>query len=222
MRTVILFDMDGTVLDTLDDLTDAVNYALSVHGLPLRAREEIRSFLGNGEERLILRSVPEGTPEEIARSVRAAYHPYYEAHSAVKTRPYPGIPETILRLKQAGCSTGVISNKTDGAVRELCKRYFPGLFDVSVGDDGALRRRKPFPDGVFEAMRVLGAEREECLFVGDSDVDLQTARNALLPFIGCAWGFRGRHFLEENGAETIADTPQELPERILRYRETDS
>ncbi|MBO4229677.1 MAG: HAD-IA family hydrolase [Clostridia bacterium] len=217
MRKTILFDMDGTVLDTLDDLTDAVNYALSKNGLPVRSREEVRSFLGNGERILILRAVPDETPEEVSKTVQTAFHVYYEANSSRKTRAYPGIPEALRKLRRAGCSLGVISNKTDEAVRDLCFRYFPGLFDVSIGDNEALRRKKPFPDGVFDAMRFLGSAPEDCLFVGDSDVDLNTARNAGLPFIGCAWGFRGRAFLEASGAEAIADEPEDLPDRILRF-----
>ncbi len=210
----IIFDMDGTILDTLDDLADSVNHSLAAFGFPARKREEIRAFLGNGMIRLIRLSVPEGTPAEHEAAVLEEHKRYYPLHCADKTRAYEGIPELLAKLKEAGIRTAVVSNKSDANVRALVKAYFDGLFDVSIGAREGIPR-KPAADLVELALKELGVEKQETLYVGDSDVDLATAANAGLKMITVLWGFRDRKFLEECGAEAFAESAEELAAQIL-------
>lgn len=209
-----IFDMDGTILDTLDDLTDAVNAAMRWAGAPERTRDEVRRFVGNGAYKLMERSLPEGTPRSRVEEVLNFYRPYYELHSAEKTCPYAGLPETLKALRARGVRLAVASNKPDGAVKRLAANYFPGLFDAAVGDREGLRV-KPAPDLLLVAMRLLHAAPEETVYIGDSDVDIATARNAGAPCISVAWGFRDEALLRERGAERIAFTARELEELIL-------
>lgn len=208
-KKLIIFDLDGTLLDTLGDLHASVNFALELQGLPPRSLEEVRSFVGNGIFNLICRSVPQGTSEEILNAVFEAFKARYAAHSMDLTRPYEGIGELLSRLKAAGCRLGVVTNKADFAAKPIIAHYFPGLFDSVVGEREGVRR-KPAPDTVLEVMRSLSCTPEDSVYVGDSDVDLQTAENAGCRCIGVSWGFRGRAFLEEKGAELIADSAEEL------------
>ncbi len=197
------------MLNTLEDLTDAVNAALEKHGKPVRTIEEIRRFVGNGVGRLMERAVPEGTaPEEVAE-ILADFRAHYAVHCNDKTRPYDGVLELMQQLKKAGYRMAIVSNKLDSAVRELSDIYFMGLADVSVGERAGMPR-KPAPDMVELALSELGAKKEEAVYVGDSDVDLATAANAGLPCISVLWGFRDRSFLEERGAKCFAEDAQSL------------
>ena len=205
MKTGILFDLDGTLLDTLADLAGSVNHVLASFGYPQRTVEEVRQFVGNGAARLIAQAVPEGANPA---PVLAAFQPYYSAHCQIKTKPYEGIPELLAALRRAGVRTAVVSNKPDETTRTLAARFFPEL-------DGAMGQRegiasKPAPDMVRAALDQLHAAPEETLYVGDSEVDVATARNAGLDMIGVAWGFRGRAALEAAGAPLVADTPEQL------------
>lgn len=206
---LIIFDLDGTVLDTLADLTAALNHALLNNGLPPRTLPEVRSFVGNGIRKLIERGVPSGTPEAVIGAVHADFTAYYEKHCADATAPYAGVRELLAALRAAGYRTAVVSNKADYAVQKLVKKYFPGDFDFAVGETPEMRR-KPAPDMVFAALSALNVPKEEALFVGDSEVDIETARAAGIPCVSVTWGFKDRDFLLAHGAETLIDTPREL------------
>lgn len=206
---LIIFDLDGTVLDTLADLTAALNHALLNNGLPPRTLPEVRSFVGNGIRKLIERGVPSGTPEAVIGAVHADFTAYYEKHCADTTAPYAGVRELLAALRAAGYRTAVVSNKADYAVQKLVKKYFPGDFDFAVGETPEMRR-KPAPDMVFAALSALNVPKEEALFVGDSEVDIETARAAGIPCVSVTWGFKDRDFLLAHGAETLIDTPREL------------
>ena len=210
----VIFDMDGTILDTLDDLADSVNHSLEMHGFPERKREEIRAFLGNGMVRLVHLSVPEGTPAEDEAAVLEEHKRYYPRHSADKTKAYEGIPELLKALKQKGLKTAVVSNKSDPNVKALVKKYFDGLFDVSIGSREGVPR-KPAADLVDIALNELGVEKKDAVYIGDSDVDLATAQNSGLKMITVLWGFRDRDVLEKAGAEVFADTAAELEDMLL-------
>ncbi len=211
----VLFDLDGTILDTLGDLHAAANAALRECGYPERTRDEVRRFVGNGIRKLIERAVPSGTSEEDIVRTHEAFTAYYSVHCKDKTKPYAGIPELVRGLKENGIVSAVISNKADYAVKALCEEYFEGLFELSVGEREGIRK-KPAPDSVLEAMRVMGAKSSETVYIGDSDVDVMTAKNAGIDCIGVSYGFRGREFLESHGAEIIADTVEELRGLLLR------
>lgn len=206
---LMIFDLDGTLLNTLEDLTDSVNYVLWKHGFPERTLEEVRGFVGDGIHKLLERSVPEGTAPFMVEECFKDFIPYYKAHCADKTRPYDGIPELLDRLRENGVKTAVVSNKADYAAKELCARYFPGMFDEVVGERVGIHR-KPSPDSVNEVIRLLGATKEETVYVGDSDVDVQTAENAGIDGIFVAWGFKGEAFLKGAGAKVIVTRPEEI------------
>ena len=202
-----LFDMDGTLLDTLDDLTSAVNHTMAQYGYPRRTREEVRQGLGNGAVKLIAALLPEGEDTPDFDAIMRDYKAWYQAHTCVLTRPYPGVPELLERLTRQGCRVAIVSNKPHGAACELAKKFFPGV--PTFGESPATPR-KPAPDMVFHALTALGAEKDTAVYVGDSEVDVQTARNAGLPLIAVSWGFRGRKALAEAGAATIVDAAAEI------------
>lgn len=206
---VALFDLDGTVLDTLDDLTAATNYALESEGLPTHTREAVCSFVGNGIKNLILRAVPSGTDDVTTTRVFDAFKQYYAAHCAVHTKPYEGIPAMLATLRAAGVRTALISNKADFAVQALARDYFGDLFDAALGEVPDLPR-KPAPDMVYRVLQALGESTEHAVFIGDSDVDVLTAGNAGLPVIAVTWGFRDEAELRAAGATQLAHTPDEL------------
>lgn len=208
-KQLVIFDLDGTLLDTLDDLADAVNWALEQEQLPRRTREEVRAFVGNGIRNLIERAVPTGTEAAQTDRVFAGFKARYAGHCADKTRPYPGILELLARLRAEGIRTAVVSNKADFAVQTLCRDYFPGLVDCAVGERAGIPK-KPAPDSVQEVLRALEIPREQAVYVGDSDVDVLTARNAGMDGILVLWGFRDRQTLERAGAKTFAATAEEL------------
>ena len=209
-----VFDMDGTILNTIDDLTDATNHALAACGYPTHTVDEVRFFVGNGIAKLIERATPQGTSEEERAKVRAAFMDYYSVHSADKTGPYDGIGELLQRLRAAGVKTAVVSNKPDVAVRDLVVKYFDGLFDAAVGDMVG-QRTKPAPDMCMKVFDKLGIGPEDAVYIGDSDTDIQTARNAGTDEILVSWGFRGRAFLEEHDAKCICDTTDEVYDIIV-------
>ena len=210
----VLFDMDGTVLDTLTDLAAAVNAAMRQFKLPEVSRGKVRESLGNGAEHLIRACVPEERPEAFVQQVLAWYRPYYDAHCLVETCPYPGILELMGRLKARGIRQAIISNKGDAAVQELAKRFFPNLLETAVGESGTVRR-KPDPDAVLAAARRMGVARSNCVYIGDTEVDLATARNAGMDCIAVTWGFRSEAQLLEAGATCLAHTAEELENILL-------
>lgn len=207
--TTVVFDLDGTLLDTLEDLMDAVNNALSKFGYPMRTLPEIRTFVGNGVRKLIERSLPDGAMDPDVDGILAAFREYYTAHCEDKTHAYEGIPEMLRQMKDAGLKLAIVSNKLDSAVKKLNQSYFSGCVQAAIGEKDGIRR-KPAPDMVENAMAELNSSKEEAVYVGDSDVDIQTAANAGLDCISVSWGFRDADFLRESGATVIADTPQQV------------
>lgn len=206
-----IFDLDGTLLNTLDDLASAVNFALRSYGMPEHTRDDIRRFVGNGVRLLMIRAVPAGEQNPQFEEVFNTFRQYYMQHSLDTTRPYDGIQEVLLTLRQRGCRLAVVSNKFDAATKELCKYFFPHSIEVAVGEHEAEGiRKKPAPDTVIEALSQLGVSADNAVYVGDSDVDLQTARNAGLPCISVLWGFRDKDFLLAHGATTFITSPREL------------
>ena len=202
MKTGILFDLDGTLLDTLEDLLDATNYALRVHGYPGRTLSELRRFVGNGAYNQMRLSVPEGTAPEKIQKVLDTYKPYYTAHCQSKTKPYPGIPKVLAQLQER-YPVAIVSNKPDAAVKALCVRYFPGIYALGEAPDSP---RKPAPDMLLKAMAAIGAET--CIYVGDSEVDILTAKNAGFPCISVLWGFRDKEDLPD--AEIFCEKVEDL------------
>jgi len=207
-KKAVIFDLDGTLLDTLEDLKDSVNVALKRSGMPARSLEEVRRFVGNGIHRLIERAVPEGTAEETVEQVFMDFRSYYMEHCEDKTCTYPGIQELLEELNRLGISMAIVSNKADAAVKELAKGYFPQV-KVAIGEREGIAR-KPAPDSVFEAMRLLGVTREEAIYVGDSDVDIATAKNAGLPCVAVTWGFRKEELLRSLNPAYVIHQPEEL------------
>ena len=205
----IIFDLDGTLLDTLTDLAEGTNYALRVNGFPERTTDEIRRFVGNGARKLIERAVPEGQIEAALEQVRQDFDIYYKVHCKDHTGPYPGIMEMLQELVHQGYALGVVSNKPDFAVQELIPEYFPDIF-ASVSGERQGVAKKPAPDLIREAMKNLQADSSNAVYVGDSEVDLEAAVNAGIPCISVAWGFKGRRFLEEQHAGMIIETPAEI------------
>ena len=215
MYKTIIFDLDGTLLDTLDDLTDSTNAVLDKFGLKRRTREEVRAFVGNGIAKLIERAVGQDGIKYHAEAV-AEFKRYYGEHCAEKTAPYPGILSLLHTLKEQGIKTAVVSNKADFAVKSLSKTYFDGLLLSAVGEDEEKGiRKKPAPDSLLAVMEQLSAAAETTLYVGDSEVDIQTAQNAGVECISVTWGFKDRDFLIENSATLLVDSVEELLEKLL-------
>lgn len=204
-----VFDLDGTILNTLEDLADSTNYALRENGLPERSIEQVRCFVGNGIRKLMERAVPAGSDEALICRVHESFTAHYKEHCADKTRAYDGILELLRALREAGCMTAVVSNKADYGVQTLCQDYFPGLFDFAVGEREGIRR-KPNPDSVNEILEKLNVRRADAVYIGDSDVDIETAKNAGLACISVTWGFRDREFLLRHGAEKLVEKPEEI------------
>ena len=211
MYKTFIFDLDGTLLDTLRDLASSVNYALRQHGMPVHSLDDIRRFVGNGVRLLMERSVPLGSANPEFEAAFATFREHYMHHSLDTTRPYAGIPETLAELRRRGCRIAVVSNKMMAATETLCRHFFAATVEVAIGEHEAEGiRKKPAPDTVVEALRQLGEDGGEAVYVGDSDVDIQTARNASLPCISVLWGFRDREFLLSHGADTMIEHPREL------------
>ena len=208
MKTGILFDLDGTLLDTLEDLLDATNYALKAFDFPERTLPELRRFVGNGALNQIRLSCPEGTAPETVQEVLSVYKPYYTEHCQIKTKPYQQIPEVLAQL-QGKYPLAIVSNKPDSAVKALCADYFPGIYALGEAADCP---RKPAADMVYKAMEAIGVEK--CIYVGDSEVDVLTANNAGVPCLSVLWGFRDEEDMEAAGAEHLCRNTAELMKKI--------
>ena len=206
--TGILFDLDGTLLDTLEDLRDATNHVLRVFGCPERSTEAVRRAVGNGAANQLRCCFPEGTDAEILQNALDVYKPYYTNHCQIKTAPYAGILEELKKL-QGKYPVAIVSNKPDAAVKELCAEYFPGIYALGEAPDCP---RKPAPDMVFKAMHAIGVDR--CVYVGDSEVDVLTAKNAAMPCLSVLWGFRDREDMAEAGAVHFCTEPNQMVEII--------
>ena len=222
MYKTFIFDLDGTLLDTLQDLATSVNYALEHHGIPTHPIDDIRRFVGNGVRKLMERAVPDGDKNPLFDAAFETFRQHYMQHSLDTTRPYDGIPELIRELKSRGCQMAVVSNKMMAATQELVHHFFPEI-PVAIGENEAAGiHKKPAPDTVFEALHQLApipessaignfpSDTPSAVYVGDSDVDLETARNAGLPCISVLWGFRDRDFLIRHGATTFAERPSDI------------
>lgn len=211
--TTIIFDLDGTLLYTLDDLKNAVNYALVKCGYPERSLEEVREFVGNGVRKLVERAVPVGTSVDNIDKVFEVFKKYYDMHATDNTRLYEGINEALHTLKEQGYNLAIVSNKIQSAVDILHERFFEDTIKISIGDREG-QRRKPAPDSVLSVMKYFGTEKGETLYVGDSEVDVLTAKNAQVDCISVSWGFRNTSDLIAAGATVIVDTPQQLIEKL--------
>ncbi|MDO4984656.1 MAG: HAD-IA family hydrolase [Prevotella sp.] len=211
MYNSYIFDLDGTLLDTITDLAASCNYALRTHGMPEHSVDDVRRFVGNGVRKLMERAIPHGAENPDFEATFATFREHYMDHSLDTTQPYPGIPEVLADLKARGCRLAVVSNKMMAATVELCRHFFPDTIEVAIGEHEAEGiRKKPAPDTVFAALRELGVEKDRAVYVGDSDVDVQTAANSGLPCISVLWGFRDRDFLIQHGAKTFISAPSEL------------
>lgn len=208
----ILFDLDGTLLNTLEDLAGAVNHVLKTNNEPERTIDEVRRFVGNGIRKLMIRAVPDGEDNPTFEQQFKEFSSYYLAHDMEKTDVYSGIPELLQELNARGISTAIVSNKYQPAVTDLADHYFKGMVSTAVGQSDKIRK-KPAPDMVYEALDRMGIDKEKkdgILYVGDSDVDSQTAANAGLDCILCSWGFRDIELLKQQKAEAIISSPEEL------------
>ena len=211
MYSIYIFDLDGTLLDTLDDLAASTNYALRTHGMPEHSIDDVRRFVGNGVRKLMERAIPDGANNPQFEATFATFREHYMHHSLDTTRPYDGIPEMLAALKAKGCRLAVVSNKMMAATQELCRYFFPDTIEVAIGENETEGiKKKPAPDTVFAALKALNASPENAVYVGDSDVDIETARNAGLPCISVLWGFRDREFLLQHGATTFVTAPDDL------------
>lgn len=209
-----IFDMDGTILNTLTDIADSVNATLVQMGFPTRTLDEVCRFVGNGIHKLIERAVPPNTSPEVVEQTFDAFRVYYMAHCAEKTAPYEGISEMLVRLREAGCLLAVLSNKADAPVKALAERYFPSAFDLVLGQREGVPT-KPAPDGVFDVLRTLDVAAADAVYVGDSEVDVATAQNAGLDGIFVTYGFRSEQVLREAGGTEIYHTVADLERALL-------
>lgn len=212
--SLAIFDLDGTILNTLDDLADSCNVILQKYGFPLHSYEEIKYMVGNGIPKLIERALPQGTEKSIFEKVLSDYISYYDKHCDIKTAPYPGIIEAINQMKKCGMKVCVNTNKIQEAADVLCSKYFPGVFDVVAG--GSINAKpKPAPDGVNKILKFFDFKAQDGVFIGDSDVDIQTGKNAGMDSIGVAWGFRGYDFLKNHNAQKVVKNCDELLQALL-------
>lgn len=210
-KDTVVFDLDGTLLDTLEDLKNSVNYALEQFSYPTHTLAEIRSYVGNGMPLLIQRSLPDGADSPHYEEILTVFKKHYAQHCNDLTKPYDGVMALIEALKNKGIKMAIVSNKGDFAVKELAAIYFKGLIPVAIGEkESEGIRKKPAPDTVFEALRLLGSTSETAVYVGDSEVDIATAKNSQMDAILCMWGFRDRDFLIEQGAKVLIDDPAKI------------
>ena len=208
---VIIFDLDGTLLNTLDDLADSTNFALSKFNYSTRSIEEIRTFVGNGVAKLIERAIPDGKNNPNFDKCLDIFKQHYSINKYNKTAPYNNIINLLIELKEKNYKIAVVSNKFDLAVKELCEKYFPNLIDIAIGENEAEGiNKKPAPDTVNLVLQQLGLTSNQAIYVGDSDVDILTAKNSNMPCISVTWGFRDREFLVNNNAQIIINTPKEI------------
>ena len=205
-----IFDLDGTLLSTLADLAASTNYALRTHHMPERSLDEVRRFVGNGVKKLMERAIPDGLNNPLFEETFATFRQHYMQHNLDTTQPYPGIMQLLEQLKGEGKNIAVVSNKFYAATRELCRHFFGDLVPVAIGEREDIRK-KPAPDTVIEALRELGVDKEGAIYIGDSDVDIMTAKNSGMPCVSVLWGFRDKEFLLEHGAITLILKPEEMP-----------
>lgn len=205
----LIFDLDGTLLNSLDDLTDSVNHALEKLNYPIRSKEEICSFVGNGIEKLIELSLPEKTTYDKFAECLFLFKIHYSKNLKNKTKPYDGIIELLKYLKENEYKMAIVSNKFQYGVTELKDQYFSEYIKIAIGKSSE-RRKKPYPDALFKAINDLDSSKDMCLYIGDSEVDFKTARNANIDFAGVAWGFRNKNILEDLGSDYIINTPNDL------------
>lgn len=216
-KDTVVFDLDGTLLDTLDDLKNSVNYALESQGYPVRTKEEVRQFVGNGIVLLMQRALPGGQENPDFEKVLETFKKHYGVHCNDLTKPYDGIMELLDLLKEKNVKMAIVSNKADFAVKELSEIYFKGIIPVAIGEkESEGIRKKPAPDTVMEALKELGSSAEDAVYVGDSEVDLATAQNCNMDSILCEWGFRERSVLEELGGKVFVKKPSEIADIILK------
>lgn len=204
-----IFDLDGTLLDTLNDLHASCNYALRTHGMPERSLEEVKQFVGNGVKKLMERAIPDGLDNPLFEETLQTFRQHYLLHNLDTTLPYSGIMEMLQQLKAQGKRIAVVSNKFYAATQDLCKHFFGDTIQVAIGEREDIKK-KPAPDTVLEALRQLQVTRQDAVYVGDSEVDVETARNSGIPCISVLWGFRSKSFLLSHGATTFIETPIEL------------
>ena len=204
-----IFDLDGTLLSTLGDLAASCNYALRSCGMPERSLDEVRQFVGNGVKMLMIRAVPGGEENADFEKAYATFREHYMHHNHDTTAPYPGIMDMLKRLSEGGAKLAVVSNKFYAATQELVAHFFGDYVKVAIGEREQIRK-KPAPDTVIEALRQLGADANSAVYIGDSDVDIDTARAAGMPCISVLWGFRDKDFLIQHGAETLVESPEEI------------
>ena len=205
-----IFDLDGTLLSTLADLAASTNYALRTHHMPERSLDEVRRFVGNGVKKLMERAIPDGLNNRLFEETFATFRQHYMQHNLDTTQPYPGIMQLLEQLKAEGKNIAVVSNKFYAATRELCHHFFGDLVPVAIGEREDIRK-KPAPDTVIEALRELCVDKEGAVYIGDSDVDIMTAKNSGMPCVSVLWGFRDKEFLLEHGATTLISKPEEMP-----------
>ena len=208
--TTYIFDLDGTLLSTLADLAASTNYALRTHHMPERSLDEVRRFVGNGVKKLMERAIPDGLNNPLFEETFATFRQHYMQHNLDTTQPYPGIMQLLEQLKAEDKNIAVVSNKFYAATRELCRHFFGDLVPVAIGEREDIRK-KPAPDTVIEALRELGVDKEGAVYIGDSDVDIMTAKNSGMPCVSVLWGFRDKEFLLEHGATTLISKPEEMP-----------
>jgi HAD hydrolase, family IA, variant 3 len=208
-----IFDLDGTLLSTLNDLASSTNYALRWAGMPERTIEEVRMFVGNGVKLLMERAIPEGVDNPKFEETYAKFREHYMEHNLDTTRPYDGVPELLHELKRRGKHLAIVSNKFYAATQDLAKHFFPDTIEVAIGERENIRK-KPAPDTVLEALRQLNVSKEDAVYIGDSDVDIMTAKNCDLPCISVLWGFRDKDFLIEHGGSLFVDKPIEILSRL--------
>lgn len=212
MYNTYIFDLDGTLLSTLGDLAASCNYALRTNSMPERTVDEVKRFVGNGVKKLMERAIPGGLDNDKFDKTYADFRQHYMQHNLDTTKPYDGVMEMLEELRKRGKKVAVVSNKFYAATQELCRHFFGDLVPVAIGEREDIRK-KPAPDTVLEAMRQLGATAEGAVYIGDSDVDIDTARNSGMPCISVLWGFRDKEFLLEHGATTLVSTPEEILEK---------
>lgn len=211
----ILYDMDGTVLNTVDDLCDSMNHALELFSFPPISPSQTASFLGNGAKRYAELACPVGTDAATVEKVLTVYKPWYNEHCRIKTAPYEGVVEMMKRLKALGVKQAVVSNKPNSAVKPLAEKFFPGLLELAVGESKEIRR-KPAPDSVLSSAEQMNVPLEKCVYIGDSEVDIETAKNAGMDMIAVTWGFRSIEQLISAGAKNTADSAAELFEMLTQ------
>ena len=204
-----VFDLDGTLLSTLGDLAASCNFALARNGMPERTREEVRLFVGNGVKKLMERAVPDGLSNPLFEKAYRDFRQHYMRHNLDTTQPYPGVLEMLGSLKARGKKVAVVSNKFYAATQELCRHFFPNLVDVAIGEREDIRK-KPAPDTVLEALRQMRVGKEKAVYIGDSDVDIETAKNSGMPCISVLWGFRDPDFLIKHGGTIFVSSPVQL------------